>query len=144
MKTLPRGSKSFQKLNPHIFGGVSASGDAAVGLHRASPHSSPIYETINPVGRLVPAKPKPDPLPALEQKPEARYNRVGHVVVVVTLLRFGRNCLDSDNLAFAFKGLRDAVSKSLGIDDGDRRVRWQYGQVETRGKTGCVVKIECV
>lgn len=38
--------------------------------------------------------------------------------------------------------MRDAVAAWLGIDDGDPRVRWEYGQVETRGAQGVLVKIE--
>jgi hypothetical protein len=48
--------------------------------------------------------------------------------VVVTLTRLGKQSLDSDNLAGAFKACRDEVAELLGVDDADDRVTWQYTQ----------------
>jgi hypothetical protein len=64
--------------------------------------------------------------------------------VVVSLVRYGRRRLDDDNLAGGFKPLRDAIARSLDMDDGDRRLRWEYGQIETRGEQGTAVKIEVI
>jgi hypothetical protein len=36
--------------------------------------------------------------------------------------------MDSDNLAGAFKALRDAVAALLDVDDGTDRIRWHYRQ----------------
>ena len=48
---------------------------------------------------------------------------------VVTLTRYGVRYLDDDNLAAAFKRIRDGVADALGVDDGDRRrIRWEYVQ----------------
>lgn len=47
---------------------------------------------------------------------------------VVTLTRVAPRRLDDDNLRGAFKAARDAVAAVLGVDDGDPRVRWEYGQ----------------
>jgi hypothetical protein len=47
---------------------------------------------------------------------------------VVRLTRFGPRMLDSDNLAASFKGIRDQVAKLLKVDDGDKRIRFQYDQ----------------
>lgn len=48
-------------------------------------------------------------------------------LVTITRVSFGR--LDSDNLAFSAKALRDGVADALGIDDGDvERVRFRYAQ----------------
>ena len=66
----------------------------------------------------------------------------GAAGVVISLVRFGRRPLDSDNLAGSQKHLRDAIAASLGIDDGDSRIRWECGQIETRGQQGVMVKIE--
>lgn len=52
--------------------------------------------------------------------------------VRVLLTRIGPRRLDSDNLAGACKAIRDGVADWLGIDDGDPRVTWEYGQ--RRGK----------
>ena len=47
--------------------------------------------------------------------------------VEVTLIRVGKRLLDDDNLAGAFKHIRDGVAQSLGIDDGDKsKVTWKY------------------
>lgn len=46
---------------------------------------------------------------------------------IVTLTRHGRR-LDDDNLASAFKSIRDEVAKLLGLDDGSSRVAWVYKQ----------------
>lgn len=44
------------------------------------------------------------------------------------LTRVSPRKLDDDNLATAFKALRDEVAKQLGVDDGGTRVRWVYKQ----------------
>lgn len=38
------------------------------------------------------------------------------------------NGLDTDNLAGALKGCRDAVAHWLGVDDRDPRIVWAYDQ----------------
>jgi hypothetical protein len=48
--------------------------------------------------------------------------------LVCTLTRVSGGTLDSDNLQGAFKGVRDAVARELGIDDGGPEVDWQYRQ----------------
>lgn len=48
--------------------------------------------------------------------------------LVVTLTRIGVRSLDSDNLARAFKAVRDGIADALGIDDGDSRIDWRYEQ----------------
>lgn len=47
--------------------------------------------------------------------------------VEITWTHVGRT-MDSDNLAGAFKGLRDALAQWFGIDDGDPRLTWLYAQ----------------
>ncbi|HLT41931.1 MAG TPA: hypothetical protein VKZ95_04435, partial [Sphingobacteriaceae bacterium] len=52
----------------------------------------------------------------------------------VTLIRCANKELDEDNLAIAFKGIRDHVADFLipglnkGQADGDPRITWVYGQ----------------
>ncbi len=36
---------------------------------------------------------------------------------------------DDDNFVAGCKALRDAIAKWLGVDDGDARLRWHYGQL---------------
>lgn len=52
----------------------------------------------------------------------------------VWLTRLAPRELDSDNLAAALKAVRDGVADALGMDDGDPRLVWLYGQ--RRGKPG--------
>lgn len=46
----------------------------------------------------------------------------------VTLTRIAPRRLDGDNCASALKGIRDGVADALGVDDGDPRIAWHYGQ----------------
>lgn len=46
----------------------------------------------------------------------------------ITLTRIAPRTLDDDNLASGFKAFRDGVADWLGIDDGDKRLTWKYGQ----------------
>ena len=89
---------------------------------------------------LPPAQPKRDgrrnPTPA--NAPQARSARS----VVVSLVGHRRRKLDDDNFVGACKHLRDAIAASLGLDDGDPRLRWEYGQHETRGAEGVSVTIQ--
>lgn len=49
--------------------------------------------------------------------------------VHVRLVRYGPRRLDSDNLAAAFKPIRDGIADALGVDDGSDRVAWSYEQI---------------
>ena len=64
--------------------------------------------------------------------------------LVVSLIGLRRRPLDDDNYNGACKHLRDAIAASLGIDDGDKRICWQYQQLQTRGREGVLVRIEIV
>lgn len=48
--------------------------------------------------------------------------------LAVTLSRVATRKLDDDNLASAFKAVRDQVAAELGIDDGGDAVAWRYTQ----------------
>lgn len=39
------------------------------------------------------------------------------------------------------KPLTDAIAASLGVDDADPRLSWEYGQQQTRGEEGVFVKV---
>ena len=54
--------------------------------------------------------------------------------LTITLTRIAPRRLDSDNLARAFKSVRDGIADALGIDDGDERLTWVYNQ--HRGRPG--------
>jgi hypothetical protein len=48
---------------------------------------------------------------------------------IVKLTRFGVKLLDDDNCANGFKAVRDAIAEIIGVNDGDKRVKWEYGQM---------------
>lgn len=62
--------------------------------------------------------------------------------LVVSLIALRRRPLDPDNNAGSFKHLQDAIAASLGLDDGDKRLTWQYQQLHTFGREGVLVHIE--
>lgn len=64
--------------------------------------------------------------------------------LVVSLIGLRKRTLDDDNFNGACKHLRDAIAGSLGIDDGDKRIYWQYQQLQTRGREGVLVHIEVI
>lgn len=53
---------------------------------------------------------------------------------VITFTRHSPHLLDSDNLAGAFKHVRDQVAREIGIDDGDPAVEWRTEQVRENRK----------
>ncbi len=89
-----------------------------------------------PVARLDSPKPKyhpPQPLVGDAQTQNGGHQSLGQISVLI--VRHGSKRLDSDNLAFAHKFLRDAIAERLSIDDGDPRITWTYEQIisKTRG-----------
>jgi hypothetical protein len=52
----------------------------------------------------------------------------------VDMVRIAPGELDDDNLPAALKSVRDEIAKQLGVDDRDKRVRWQCHQ--ERGRRG--------
>lgn len=65
-------------------------------------------------------------------------------IIEVHLGRLGKRMLDSDNLAGAFKAVRDGIADYLKINDGDPRISWHYEQAlsKTAGAM-LVIIIEC-
>lgn len=111
----PNASNEFKRLNPHLFG----------------------------VGQVVPAQHKSNPGRALEQNSQGQQSRKNGVVYRVTLVSYRCRLVDAhDNLRHGFKPLTDSIAASLGLDDADKRIRWEFGQVESRGQNGVAVKIE--
>ena len=62
--------------------------------------------------------------------------------VVISLIGFRRIPLDDDNFVGACKHIRDAIAASLKLDDGDKRLKWQYQQIQSAGDEGLLVRIE--
>ena len=88
-------------------------------------------------------QPKLAPLPALVRGEQVAADGPRRVAVRVHLVQLRRRLLDAhDNLAFAAKPLVDAIAASLGVDDADPRIRWEYAQAKTRGQEGVIVRME--
>jgi hypothetical protein len=106
-------SEATRKRNPHLFG-------------------------LGPV-------PTSEPKRNRRRKPQttdANQTR-GSFRLVVSLIGLRRIPLDDDNFSgSSIKQIRDAIAESLGLDDGDKRLRWQYQQCQTAGAEGLIVKIE--
>lgn len=66
-----------------------------------------------------------------------------HLPLTITLTRMSPRKLDSDNLAGAFKAVRDGIADALGIDDGSDRLEWVYAQQKSK-LVGVQVDIEVV
>ena len=58
----------------------------------------------------------------------------------VTLTRVAPRELDDDNLASAFKAIRDEVAAFVGLDDGSKRFTWAYRQ--ERGLYAVRIRLE--
>lgn len=59
---------------------------------------------------------------------QARWGAPPSPPLHVLLTRIAPRELDSDNLAGAFKHVRDGIADWLGINDRDKRVVWEYAQ----------------
>jgi hypothetical protein len=57
----------------------------------------------------------------------------------ITFTRLGGKRMNCDNLAGAFKAVRDSLAKWLGRDDGDSLLMWRYKQAS--GPRGITVEI---
>jgi hypothetical protein len=79
---------------------------------------------------------------ALVRQSPRRKSGQGSVAVVITLIAARHRLIDDDNSVAGLKPCRDAIARSLGIDDADQRVRWCYGQTRTDGAEGVIVRIE--
>lgn len=94
-----------------------------------------------PVGGVEDPQPKPHKVPALDPRAQTHPGSERGLVVVVTIIRCSRTEIDSDNLVAGAKPIRDACAKSLGVDDRDRRIKWEYRQCIGEGPEGTLVKI---
>ena len=111
-------SESVRRLNPHLYpnGGVLRQVEVQV--------------------------PKQAAQKALDGNRPKHKRRKGRQPICVTLVASRRTILDDDNNVGALKPLRDAIARSLMLDDGDARIRWEYGQCESKGTEGVMVRIE--
>lgn len=115
----PNASDSFKRRNPHLFG----------------------------MGGVQPEVRQPKAVLPLVEKPPGHKPRRSRMAtsrprIRVGLVNFRRRLLDSDNLITGYKAFRDAIARSLGVDDKDSVIEWEYSQILTRGKQGTIVRIE--
>ena len=116
MKTgdLSNASESFKKRNPHLYG----------------------------LGGLEAGQPEPASIQTLAGKPSEHEQSEGCVEVCITFITLRARQLDSDNNVASIKPLRDAVCDSLGVDDADPRLTFNYHQIKTSGREGVIVHLE--
>lgn len=120
-------------------------------LRRRFPNASPDFIKDNAddsrslaVGGLAPSPAKPTVVQTLDGGKPQRKKSKGRVAVVVTLISCRRRLSDDDAIAASCKHLRDHIASTLGLDDGDARIKFQYAQIQTSGKQGVLVRIEMV
>lgn len=98
--------------------------------------------TRHALGKLAPAKQERNPVQPLDGGGKLRKQSSGGVVIVITLVSFRHREIDDDACIYSLVPLRDAIAASLGLDDADKRIKFQYSQVVTRGNEGVLVTIE--
>ncbi len=72
---------------------------------------------------------------AIETKFQEVLDKLPRIITmpcVVTFTRFGPQKFDDDNLAYAFKCVRDTLADWIGVDDGDPRYKWRYREKQSR------------
>lgn len=108
---IPYGSESYRRKNPHLFRKVEAS------------------------------KPEPDTKQALDGGLSPQAEVQSRLEILVRMCSHRRRLLDDDNLVGAFKPLRDEIARTVGIDDGDARIKFECYQRKTTGDEEVIVEI---
>jgi len=96
------------------------------------------------VGAVATARSERNSVQTLDGTVKARRQRKGQVAIRVSFVVFRRRLLDDDSNVYSIKPLRDAVSNTLGLDDADARIAFEYSQHETKGEQGVIVRIEAL
>lgn len=103
-------------------------------------------EVFGDLGSMEASKPESHPGAALVQEaPNPKRRKAGMacgVKIVVKLIACVNREMDLDNCIAGCKFLRDSIASSIGADDGDRRIRWEYSQTVGIGAEGVLVKVE--
>jgi hypothetical protein len=97
---------------------------------------------LYPLGAMDTSKRKRSADPALDKKPRGRQELAGGMVIRCSIITCRHRLLDDDNGIAGAKALRDAIAKMFGLDDADPRIKFEYGQCQTNGEQGTIVKIE--
>jgi len=85
-----------------------------------------------------------NPLPPLVNRKKAHSGRKVRVDLCIKIISIRKREADLDNIISGAKPLRDSVARSLAIDDGDPRIRWEYDTIITSGAIGTQVLISRV
>lgn len=83
----------------------------------------------------------PKSAPALVRDVSPKQSGQGSLGICVEIIGVRRRKLDGDNFQAGIKTLRDAIAKSLAIDDGSDAIQWHYGQIVSSGHPGTIVRI---
>ena len=110
-------SESFKRRNPDLYAGS--------------------------VATLQGAKREPDSSSSLDGGNQGLQECQGRVVVGIVRCH-KRKPYDDDNMVAGAKSLRDSIASSIGCDDGDPRISWEYHQVKTSGPEGTIVTISLI
>lgn len=94
------------------------------------------------LGQVETHSPEPATVPPLERGKQIVQGGPPSVGRRVTMVACRRRLLDPDAVAASMKALTDAIAKTLGVDDADPAVEWEWSQVKTDGEEGVLVKIE--
>lgn len=113
-KLFPNASESFIKRNPHAYD----------------------------LGAFSSQVPQPVVTSPLDRGVKKLKAFKGGVEIRVSIVALRKRLCDVDGNIGSFKPVQDAIASSLGIDDGDPRIQWEYGQIQTNGQEGLLVKIE--
>lgn len=102
------------------------------------------HENNSSVGAVGAARSERNKVSALDGRGKERRQRKGSMEPCcrVLLISCRHRELDDDSNCYSLKPLRDAIAASFGIDDADARIRFEYGQVITKGEQGVIVRIE--
>ena len=117
-------SAATKRLNPDLF---SAGHTPRLGAVGAAEHREP----ARTLEREAPAR----------RRCKAVVDKGGRTATTITMTAHLHRDMDDDNLANALKPLRDAIADWLGVDDGDKSLRWECGQVRTFSDEGVSVRI---
>jgi len=107
-------------------------------VRRRNPHLFGVVPVRPQVGQQKAQRPLDGQSQGQQTRPTGVATNRPHVRV--SLIHFGSRTLDDDNLVSGFKHYRDAIARSLGIDDGI--IKWDYSQHLTEGQPGTAVKID--
>lgn len=112
-------------------------------LKRRYPNASKSFLARNaePVGGLEHPQREHNPLPALVHREKSQRGRKTRVAICVSITSYRKRETDWDNIVSGSKPIQDAIAQSLGLDDGDSRLRFEYHTIVTRGATGTHVLI---